>query len=274
MVVLGILVVLAGIAFPVVRSVQRSARQTQCASNMRQLAQALIMYANGNKGAYPPNSGADQIFWYQGELLGPYVSSKIRLSDGSIARGVFVCPDDLPDSVRSYSMNVFASSYFSPTIKKLMEKDPPTKGRPFRAGAPDSTHLILLLESWCEMPQPVGSPKPEGYAAQAHVGFAGGTPGQRFGAGIGIAWTDPPDAAKGRFDVRATQIDFHRHAPHARKHVEDPRGAANFAFADGHVERLLQEECANLKTGRSTFRAMWSPIDRQLEDQAVAIKTP
>ena len=261
LVVIGIIGVLIAITIPVVSAVRQSARQTQCASNMRQLAMAMIAYAGANRGAYPPNSGALQLFWYQEHVIGPHIGQKSKLSDGSIARGVFVCPNDLDDSVRSYSMNVFASS----NRKFSAATTQPTRGRGFRAGDKPSSQLMLLLESWCELPQPIDSATPEGYAAQAHIGYIGKKPGVKFGAGTGIVWEDPKDAAKGRFDIRATQIDFHRHDRTPGNHIEDPSGAANFAFADGHVELLQQGECADLKTGVSLFHAMWSPIDREME---------
>jgi prepilin-type processing-associated H-X9-DG protein len=39
----------------------------------------------------------------------------------------------------------------------------------------------------------------------------------------------------------------------------------NIGFADGHVGTLSARDLAD-ENGRSTFEAMWSPIDRQIED--------
>src|SRR2546426_895416 len=109
--VLAILAVLIAVLFPVLTAVRRASQDTLCASNMRQLAQAMFGYAAANKGAFPPNSYQLKMFWYQGEVIGPYIGSKLKLADGTIARGVFICPNDLPDAVRSYAMNVFTSSF-------------------------------------------------------------------------------------------------------------------------------------------------------------------
>jgi prepilin-type processing-associated H-X9-DG protein len=73
------------------------------------------------------------------------------------------------------------------------------------------------------------------------------------------------DATPGRFDSRASQVAFYRHAKKATVPIEAPRGAANFAFADGHVAWLRQGELGDNATGRSTYRALWSTIDRELE---------
>lgn len=265
LVVIAILSILIGILFPILRAAQRVSRDTQCASNMRQLATAMFGYATANKGAFPPNSGETKMFWYQSEEIGPYIGTNMKLADGTIARGVFLCPNDLPDSLRSYSMNFFASSYVNSQAQDLLARRPVERGVLFRQHTKGASELMLLIESWCEMPQPESPAKREGYAAMAHVGFHGVTPGKKFGAGTGIVWTDPPGATPGRFEPRATQIDFHRHRRTPGKSIYDPHGQANFAFADGHVEMLKQEELADLKTGVSRFRAMWSPADRELE---------
>jgi prepilin-type N-terminal cleavage/methylation domain-containing protein/prepilin-type processing-associated H-X9-DG protein len=269
LVVIAIIGVLAALLFPAFNSVRESARRTRCASNMRQLAAALVSYAGANKGAYPPNSGEIQQFWYDEALIGQAVTAPIRLPDGSLAGGVFVCPDDMEDSIRSYSMNVFASGYVSSFVRKKLDPQPGPSpaaapaGQLFKLGEKPSSALILLAESWPELAQPLKSSQPVGHAAQAVIGLVG-RPGQRFGAGTGIVWTDPPDATPNRFPVRASQVAFYRHR-RAPGPVEDPRGEANFAFADGHVEMLKQGELADPATGLSRYRAMWCPIDRDLE---------
>jgi len=263
LVVIGIITILIGVTFPVYRSVQESARKTQCASNLRQLAAALVAYAGANRGAFPPNSGEIQQFWYDKDIIGSHVTAPLELPDESLAGGAMVCPNDMDDSIRSYSMNVFGSSYVSSFVREKVEANPPKAGKLFKLGVPQSSQLILLAESWPELPQPIGSPQPVGHAAQAVIGLLG-KPGERFGAGRGVGWTDPPDATPDRFDTRPSQITFYRHRRHSGQ-MEDPRGAAHFAFADGHVELLRQDELADLSTGLSTYRALWSTIDRQLE---------
>jgi len=271
LVVIAIIGVLIGIAFPVISSVRDNGRRVTCASNMRQIATALIAYAGQNKGAFPPNSGELGQFWYLEGIIGPYITAPDTVgrageippgADSSVglANGVFVCPDDLDDSVRSYSMNIYASSAVSSFVKRKLESENPP-GRLFKHGTgKESSQLILLVESWPELP--VKGTDPLKHVAQAIVGLVG-KPGERFGGGGGIVWTDPPDATEGRFDVRASQITFYRHGSEHNR-IEDPKGRAHFAFADGHVELLRQQELVG-GAGRSSYLALWSPIDREVE---------
>ena len=54
LVVIGIIAVLVSILLPALTRARRQAMTVQCASNMRQLAQAMLMYIQDNKGVLPP----------------------------------------------------------------------------------------------------------------------------------------------------------------------------------------------------------------------------
>src|SRR3982751_4171300 len=72
---------------PAVQAARRSARAMECASNMRQLTNALVIYTNENKGYFPPNTGDEQLFWYQKKMIGRSIPSPVKLPDDSIAGG-------------------------------------------------------------------------------------------------------------------------------------------------------------------------------------------
>jgi len=55
LVVIGIIAVLIGILMPALGKARRSAATVQCASNMRQIASAMLMYINANKGVHMPS---------------------------------------------------------------------------------------------------------------------------------------------------------------------------------------------------------------------------
>src|SRR5439155_25298558 len=53
LVVIGIIAVLLSILLPTLGKVRRQAYTLQCASNMRQLSMAMLMYIGDNKGRFP-----------------------------------------------------------------------------------------------------------------------------------------------------------------------------------------------------------------------------
>jgi len=54
LVVIGIIALLVSILLPALNRARRQAMTTQCASNMRQLAMAMLLYIQDNKGNFPP----------------------------------------------------------------------------------------------------------------------------------------------------------------------------------------------------------------------------
>ena len=56
LVVIGIIAVLVGILLPALNKARRAAATVQCQSNMKQIANAMLMYVNANKGRLPPSA--------------------------------------------------------------------------------------------------------------------------------------------------------------------------------------------------------------------------
>jgi len=53
LVVIGIIALLISILLPSLNRARETANRVKCASNLRQVGQGLLLYANDNKGAYP-----------------------------------------------------------------------------------------------------------------------------------------------------------------------------------------------------------------------------
>jgi len=76
LVVIAIISILAGLIFPVLAQAREKARRTQCLSNLKQLAQAFLLYQGDADGSLPPRQLA---FW----RIYPYTRNE----------DIYVCPN-------------------------------------------------------------------------------------------------------------------------------------------------------------------------------------
>jgi prepilin-type N-terminal cleavage/methylation domain-containing protein/prepilin-type processing-associated H-X9-DG protein len=100
LVVIAILALLAAVIFPVYAQAREKGRQTVCVSNTRQIANAVLMYAQDFEETLPPvayeTATGDDVTWP--ELLNPYVKNE----------GVYLCPSDTVSQRVSYGLNELA----------------------------------------------------------------------------------------------------------------------------------------------------------------------
>lgn len=257
LVVIGVIAVLLGLLLPVLAAARQSARDVRCLNNVRQVATAMIDYATAFHGKFPPNSAPLGQFWYSGDVLRGRLAGCRTLSDGTLAGGVLACPNDHPDAVRSYSMNTWASSVVSDFVQASTSGDHP-RGRLFQAGVSQGSRMLLVIEAFSA---PIDDVPENPIAAPAVVGWAGRTAGARFGAGDGV-----PHLFGGTLVNSQLTYARHRTRADARKPLSLPAGRLNAGFADGHAQLLRADELANFTSGRSTYTAMWSTIDRAIDD--------
>jgi len=97
--VIAIVGILAAIIIPVVGKVRDSARKTECVSNLRQIGTSMRLYANENRGNFPPMTpplaGGGTGTWV--DAIFPYLATRSSSAQGAVASGdllstVFICP--------------------------------------------------------------------------------------------------------------------------------------------------------------------------------------
>jgi prepilin-type processing-associated H-X9-DG protein len=253
LVVVGVVALLVSILMPALAAVRASANLVRCSSNVRQVCQALHMYAGESRGRFPPNVyfPAPGQFWYDDERAGRFLTTPA--ASGAWDRSVLACPAD-DGGYRSYAMNWWASS----KVDLFVTQAVPTRGRTWSAHAPGGPDMILVAECWSAFGS-AGS----GWAAAPTIGFAGERPGQRFGAAGGIA----PPADAGRWGLVNCELPYARHRKRQDSAASPltPRGRVNIGYADGHVETRSESDLADAAAGKSTLDSLWSLIDAAID---------
>lgn len=135
--VIAIIGVLATILIPTVGFVRAKARSVQCASNMRQIGSALLLFAADNKQLFPTATNPTwywQIASYTGipdGMIGPAPLPKIS--------GIFVCPAyDYVSSPRQDEICYGYNAFVTPTYG--------TAHWSYRASVPNPARTFLVVE--------------------------------------------------------------------------------------------------------------------------------
>lgn len=112
LVVIGIVGVLIATLFPMMKKAMESARQTKCASNLRQIGMGMNAFADDNNQLYPTaySDGLNTQTWIW--QLKPYMGmSDTSMGNAPLPRaaGVFICPSFKPLTSRdvSYALNTY-----------------------------------------------------------------------------------------------------------------------------------------------------------------------
>jgi prepilin-type N-terminal cleavage/methylation domain-containing protein/prepilin-type processing-associated H-X9-DG protein len=130
LVVIGIIAVLISILLPTLSSARRAANVVQCSSNMRQVANAMLMYIQNNKGKLMPcqiKANGDIYpngWWYATELVrGNYIKAPNIFPNGPNTNkainhnNVFRCPegvDEIKGSAGDYPTDANNNGYALP----------------------------------------------------------------------------------------------------------------------------------------------------------------
>lgn len=249
LVAIGIIAILISILLPAVMSARAAARTLTCGSNIRQIVAAFHIYATANNGYFPPNYSIPSIppkppkCWYDYDRIG-----RILTPSQSEALGpVVTCPED-PDAIRSYSMNVWASSKMDDNVLKS------GSGTPWKSNSKGASRLILVTERWSS----TGGTLIGGYTTPATFTNNIDTPGHRFGGGIGLV--SPVQVSRWGYVI--CELAYARHRPRKGPGTKtEPVGRIQIGYADGHVALRSNADLVFPDTGLSTLDSLWSPLD-------------
>ena len=148
LVVIGIIALLISILLPALGRAREQARSIGCASNLRQLGMAMVMYTNENKQRYPFHADLNGMFnedWIHWQPTRDVKNSAVARYLGQFEPQVFRCPsDDVEVRPRVLTPNPYRYSY---TINFLFTSNP-NQGLPqVRAGSVrNASEKVLLME--------------------------------------------------------------------------------------------------------------------------------
>ncbi|AHF93096.1 N-terminal cleavage protein [Opitutaceae bacterium TAV5] len=200
LVVIAILGVLAGILIPAVAGVRMVAKRIKCASNMRQIGTALIMYAGDHRGMLPQSTHSDGINIQNAWIftLAPY------LSDVDEVR---VCP---ADNEKRQEIIRSTKGYTSYLLNNLVF-DPGDEGKPYNniERIPIPSRTMILFSASDDYSIGKGSD---------HTHADG--------------WTNWYSVCS---DIEPNR---HRLGPRGGNAMERLNGSANYLHADAHVKNI------------------------------------
>src|SRR5438874_13404612 len=98
LVVIGIIALLIAMLMPALQKARKQAMSLQCQSNLRQIGQAMVMYANANRGwMFPPDNGLDVTVdkrWFVYVLRPPMPADPDSTKEEDWTPKLMLCPAD------------------------------------------------------------------------------------------------------------------------------------------------------------------------------------
>jgi prepilin-type N-terminal cleavage/methylation domain-containing protein/prepilin-type processing-associated H-X9-DG protein len=143
LVVIGIIAVLVGILLPALNKARAAASKVKCAAQLRNLGQALAIYANTNKGKMPQHASGNT-YW----LWDIPTATRDALVKSGASRRTLYCPDfseqDV-DELWNFPNSITVMGYFLMTTRLDANGKPLTAARAPNLGFPNPQYFDLDL---------------------------------------------------------------------------------------------------------------------------------
>jgi prepilin-type N-terminal cleavage/methylation domain-containing protein/prepilin-type processing-associated H-X9-DG protein len=280
LVVIAIIAILASILFPVFAQAREKARAISCASNMRQLGTAVLMYSQDSDETYP--TGLQNAWWQcsWAFILEPYVKDV----------AAFECPDDphLPTTTNtwdgaqlSYGSNGYMALGGSPEFT-LSQGGGALGAIEGNTTANAMIGVMGISQTWEHpMAQPLAAVNfpsstvmlcdkdnvepAQGFTDAQYSGNAywWGPEGMIVGPEVGWDWTgvgvEEPD---GKRVPAANATDIYNNLGPNGAVTAVHQGRANFVFADGHVKSMVPS-ATNPDPAAHPESNMWNAVRTQ-----------
>ena len=233
LVVIGIIALLISILLPSLSRAREQAKAVQCLSNMRQIANSVVMFTNEHKGFLPkawfndrPRPGSGELWqyptadtWEWSYVLSTYLAKN---------EGVFRCPSDpTPDALPA----AFGPAFYTVTLSDGTKEGYPRSYRLNISNMPDSLTAIRVSQLKDTTKAIVVAEGTRGYQNAGWNQLATHEAPQGV---VKPAWAASDASGGGDFNCA-----YDRHSVR-RDSRTSPRstGMANYVFADGHAETM------------------------------------
>jgi prepilin-type N-terminal cleavage/methylation domain-containing protein/prepilin-type processing-associated H-X9-DG protein len=216
LVVIGVIAILAGILLPAIAGARQSARQMECSNNLRQIALAIVQYADNNDGIFPAARQPSGVRYRWQMSLAPYVGRVTRY--------------DFEQESTSWANPIVNESFNCPAIESSRAQDE-TNGRyNLRRGSYGLNWMrcgAFGNPAQAGVDDPAYPHRQRSIAAASATVLIGDAYGRWNGENLHAYTLDGPKQLQGRWGTSSGQTPM------------DPRHRGDIAqagFVDGHIE--------------------------------------